>query len=456
MKKQTTFFIKTYGCQMNERDSDSAAALLMEHGFLPASDEYTADVVILNTCSVRDQAERKAIGKLGIMKRSKAERPHMIFGLMGCMAQSRGDELLKKIPHLDFVIGTDQIHSIPDAVQSVLDGSARKLDLRERSGADTPGIDKHRLDQSPAPYQAFISIMRGCDRYCSYCIVPYVRGHERSRSAEGIIAEAKELVSCGVKEIMLLGQNVAAFGLDQHAPHLPEDLSPFADLLTELAKIEGLERIRFTSPHPAYFNRKLIETIAREKKICKAIHLPLQSGSDPVLKRMNRPYNAAQYKKIVDDLKALVPEITFSTDVIVGFPGETDADFELTRQMMNSVAFDNAFIFKYSPRKGTVSAKMEDDVPQSVKEERNQSLLKDLEERQCVKNAACVGTEQILMLEGPSKRNPARWSGRTDTFKLAVFEPLDPDAVKPGDLVRVRIVRSTPMTLYGEQIPADC
>ncbi len=437
---------------MNERDSDSAAALLMEHGFLPAQDEYTADVVILNTCSVRDQAERKAVGKLGIMKRIKAERPGMIFGLMGCMAQSKGDELLKKIPHLNFVVGTDQIHRIPEAVQSVLDDPGVKLDFRERTGADTPGIDKHRQDHDPVPYQAFISIMRGCDRYCSYCIVPYVRGHERSRSMEGIAAEAKELVSRGVKEIMLLGQNVAAYGLDQHSPHLPDDLSPFADLLSELVKIDGLERLRFTSPHPAYFNRKLIETIAREKKICKAIHLPLQSGSDPVLKRMNRPYNAAQYRKIVADLKALVPEITFSTDVIVGFPGETADDFEQTRSLMNEVGFDNAFIFKYSPRKGTVSARMEDDVPQSVKEERNQILLKDLEERQCVRNAGLVGTEQILMLDGPSKRNPARWSGRTDTFKLAVFEPVDPDMIKPGDLIRVRIVRSTPMTLYGEQI----
>ncbi len=448
-----SFFIKTYGCQMNERDSDSAAALLMEHGFQPALDEYTADVVILNTCSVRDQAERKAIGKLGIMVRSKTERPSMIFGIMGCMAQSRGDELLKKIPHLDFVIGTDQIHNIPYAVQSVLDGTEKKLDLRERTGADTPGIDKHRTDCTPVPWQAFISIMRGCDRYCSYCIVPYVRGHERSRSMEGIIAEARELVSRGVKEIMLLGQNVAAYGLDQHAPNLPDDLSPFADLLTELAKIPGLERIRFTSPHPAYFNKKLIETIAAEKKICKAIHLPLQSGSDPVLKRMNRPYTADRYRKIVQDLKALVPEIAFSTDVIVGFPGETEEDFQQTRDLMNEVAFDNAFIFKYSPRKGTVSARMADDVPQSVKEERNQILLKDLEERQRVKNESLNGTEQILMLEGPSKRNPARWSGRTDTFKLAVFEPECPESLKPGDLIRVRIVRTTPMTLYGEEIP---
>ena len=443
------FHIKTYGCQMNERDSDSASALLIDRGYIPTEDENEADIVILNTCSVRDQAERKAIGKLGIMKRIKAERDNMIFGLMGCMAQSRGDELLKSIPHLDFVIGTDQIHSIPDAVETVLNGKGRKLDLRERCGADTPGIDMHRTDT--IKHNAFISIMRGCDRYCSYCIVPYVRGHERSRNMEGIVDEARELVKHGVKEIMLLGQNVAAYGLDRHAPNLPDDLSPFADPLKELVKIDGLERIRFTSPHPAYFNKKLIETIAAEPKICKSIHLPLQSGSDRVLKKMNRPYDMEKYMGIVNRLRELVPDITFSTDVIVGFPTETDEEFLMTRKVMNEVGFDNAFIFKYSPRKGTVSSRMEDDVPQEVKEERNQILLKDLEERQCTKNASLVGKEYVLLVDGPSKRNPKRWSGRTDTFKLAVFEP--EGEIKAGDLVKVRIVRATPMTLYGEVIP---
>ena len=432
---------------MNERDSDSAAALLISKGYTAVDHENDADLVILNTCSVRDQAERKAIGKLGIMKRLKEEKPHMIFGIMGCMAQRCGDELLKKIPHLDFVIGTDQIHSIPEAVQSVLDGR-NKLDLRERSGADTEGIDMHRTEG--LSYNAFISIMRGCDRYCSYCIVPYVRGHERSRNMDGILAEARELVGNGAKEIMLLGQNVAAYGLDRHAPNQPDDLSPFADLLTEMTKIDGLERIRFTSPHPAYFNKKLIDTIAREEKICKCIHLPLQSGSDRVLKLMNRPYTVERYKAIISALKEQVPGIAFSTDVIVGFPTETDEDFAATRELMEWVGFDNAFIFKYSPRKGTKSAEMPDDVPQAVKEERNQILLQDLEVRQCAKNASLVGTEQVLMLEGPSKRNPARWSGRTDTFKLAVFEP--EGEMQPGDLVRVKIVRSTPMTLYGERI----
>lgn len=443
-----TFFIKTYGCQMNERDSDSAAALLTANGFQPAPDEDSADIFILNTCSVRDQAERKAIGKLGIMRRALDARPGMVFGIMGCMAQSRGDELLKKIPHLDFVIGTDQIHALPDAVRDVLEGK-RKLDLRDRCGADTPGIDMHRADR--ISYHAFISIMRGCDRYCSYCIVPYVRGHERSRDFSGIVSEARMLAANGVREIMLLGQNVSAYGLDRHVPNPPDDVSPFADLLSAIAEIDGIRRIRFTSPHPSFFNRKLIETIAREEKICKSIHLPLQSGSDRILKLMNRPYTAEKFLNIIDSLRALVPGIAFSTDVIVGFPTETEEDFEMTRALMNRVRFDNAFIFKYSPRKGTVSAKMPDDVPQEEKERRNQVLLADLESWQCEKNASLVGTEQILMAEGPSKRNSKRWSGRTDTFKLAVFEPRA--EIRPGDLIRVRIVRSTPMTLYAEVLP---
>ncbi len=443
------FYIKTYGCQMNERDSSSAAALLLKAGYQMTDSENSADIVILNTCSVRDQAERKAIGKLQIMKNLKRKNPQMIFGIMGCMAQSRGEELLKKVPHLDFAIGTDQIHLLPEVIGQIIAGK-RKIDRDQRSGADTPGIDAHRLDDSGKQFSTFISIMRGCNRYCSYCIVPYVRGPERSRNPQGIIDEARMLVDHGIKEIMLLGQNVAAYGLDASVPPPPDDCSPFADLLQELHKIDGLYRIRFTSPHPAFFNKKLIHTIAELPKVCKNIHLPMQSGSDRILKLMNRPYDSAKYLSIVNDLKNLIPGITFSTDVIVGFPGETEEDFLKTRDLMNEVAFDNSFIFKYSPRKGTVSARMDDDVPQEEKERRNQILLKDLEDRLVRKNQALIGQDFELLADGPSKRNPARWSGRTDHFKLAVFEPKTP--LNPGDFVTVRVVRSTSMTLYAEQI----
>lgn len=357
------FFIKTYGCQMNERDSDSAAALLIEAGYEACDSENDADILIFNTCSVRDQAERKAIGKLEISKLLKTNKQNLIFGIMGCMAQSRGDELLKSVPHLDFAIGTDQIHMLPSVVHDIETGKNRKIFLSERSEADTPGIDSHRLDESKKNYSAYISIMRGCNRYCSYCIVPFVRGPERSRNVDSIVNEARMLVSNGIKEIMLLGQNVAAFGLGKGIPAAPDEPSPFADLLRKLNDIEGLRRIRFTSPHPAFFNHDLIQAIAGLPKVCKNVHLPLQSGSDRILKMMNRPYNSERYLNIVKELRTAEPNITFSTDVIVGFPTETEEDFLKTRNLMNDVGFDNAFIFKYSPRKGTASSRLNDDVP---------------------------------------------------------------------------------------------
>lgn len=446
------FFLKTYGCQMNERDSESAAALLCNTGFEQTVSELDADLILLNTCSVRDQAERKAIGKLGILKNIRPEGPRPIFGLMGCMAQSRGGELLKKIPHLDFVIGTDQIHRIPEAIRKILDGE-KKLDFRERTSAEDgiPDIDSCRLNSGEKRISAFLSIMRGCDRYCSYCIVPYVRGHERSRQPENILEEAGKLVrENGTREIILLGQNVAAYGLDRLPPPPPDNISPFADLLNRLAEIKDLKRIRFTSPHPAFFNKKLIDAIVSNPKICKGIHLPLQSGSDRVLKLMNRPYDTAAYLAITEALKKGCPDISFTTDVIVGFPGETEEDFEKTRDVMNRIGFSNAFIFKYSPRKGTKSSLMTDDVPLEEKERRNQVLLADLAEHQKQENEALLGSEQILMAEGPSKRNPERWSGRTDAFKPTVFVPRGD--IQPGDIVRVKIVRTTPVTLYGEFI----
>ena len=444
------FYIKTYGCQMNERDSDSAAALLTAAGHRAVLSEEEADLIVLNTCSVREQAERKAIGKLQIMKKLKQENPRMIFGIMGCMAQSRGEELLKKIRHLDFAVGTDQIHTLPDVVASIQEKRHKEL-VDARGGADAPGIDRHRLETDDShSFSAFISIMRGCSRFCSYCIVPFTRGPERSREADSIVKEAEMLVSHGVKEIMLLGQNVAAYGLDGKAPPPPPDVSPFADLLERLNGIEGLRRIRFTSPHPAFFNKKLIDAVVRVEKVCKSMHLPLQSGSDRILAKMNRPYKAEEYLAIVRALRAGAPQMTFSTDVIVGFPTETAEDFEATRAVMKEVGFDNAYIFKYSPRKGTRSEKWTDDVPREIKEERDQILLHDMEEALTVRNAALSGMTFEVLAEGPSKRNPDRWQGRTDTFKNVVFIP--PSELKPGDLIEIRIGRTTAMTLYGDML----
>lgn len=437
-------YIKTYGCQMNERDSDAAAAMLAADGHTIVDSEDQADLILLNTCSVRDQAERKAIGKLGILKRLKEEHPHLLFGIMGCMAQRCGEELLKTVPHLNFVVGTDRIHELPEIVASL--PAPRKIAATGHDNLnDVDGIDAH-LRRS---FSDFITIMRGCNRYCSYCIVPYVRGRERSRSPESILEEARKLAEAGVKEIMLLGQNVAAYGID--GIHFPDTVSPFADLLEKLAEIDGIRRIRFTSPHPAFFNTRLIDAIAKTPKICKSVHLPLQSGSDRILKAMNRPYTAEQYLHIVDSLKEKCGEIAFSTDIIVGFPGETDADFEATRAVLKRVAYDNAFIFKYSPRKGTKAAEqMVDDVPQSVKEERNRILLEDLAECSERANLPFVGRTIEVLAEGVSKRNAARWCGRSDLNKLVVFEP--DGQIRPGDLVPVRIDHATAMTLFGKLV----
>lgn len=435
-------YIKTYGCQMNERDSDAAAAMLAADGHVIVHSEDDADLIILNTCSVRDQAERKAIGKLGILKRLKEEHPQLQFGIMGCMAQSRGAELLKSIPHLNFAVGTDKIHELPEIVAGL--AKAGKIESTGHDNlSDVDGIDAHTVKHG---FSDFISIMRGCNRFCSYCIVPYARGRERSRSLEGILEEARKLAESGVKEIMLLGQNVAAYGIDGIT--FPDDHSPFAELLEALARIDGIKRIRFTSPHPAFFNTRLIDAIANTPKVCNSIHLPLQSGSDRILKAMNRPYTAEQYLSIVNRLKEKCGEIAFSTDIIVGFPGETDGDFEETRKLMNEVGYDNAYIFKYSPRKGTKAAEqMPDDVPQSVKEERNQILLADLAKSSERANDKFVGRTLEVLAEGVSKRNASRWSGRTELSKLVVFEP--DAAIRPGDLVQVRINHATAMTLFG-------
>jgi tRNA-2-methylthio-N6-dimethylallyladenosine synthase len=307
-------------------------------------------------------------------------------------------------------------------------------------------IDKEGED-SKNTVSAYIALMRGCNRFCSYCIVPYVRGREKSREAQSVIKEARKLVDCGIKEIMILGQNVAAYGLDGRLTANSGE-SPFADLLAELSNIEGLERIRFVSPHPSCFNDKLIEAVTSLPKVCKNMHLPLQSGSDRILKTMNRGYTAEDYYNIVQRLKKGSPDITFSTDIIVGFPGETQQDFDLTREMFNKVRYDNAFIFKYSPRRGTKAADMDDSVTQKDKEERNHILLADLKKITSENNTAMVGRKLSVLVEGESRRNSERWFGRTTTNKTVVFTP--DDTILVGDIIEITVEKSTSVTLFGK------
>lgn len=431
---------------MNERDSNSVASLLISKGYSIADDEEDADILIFNTCSVRDQAERKAIGKIGILKRLKKMKPDIFIGVMGCMAQSRGDELLKEIPHLDFAVGTEQLHKIPE----ILSEQIKKRRQEAHTGEDDNSGVLTSLGGHFNPEKAvsdFIAVMRGCNRFCSYCIVPYVRGRERSRTIQDIAEEARKLTETGISEIVLLGQNIAAYGLDWKEHEKSEDYSPFAELLEKINGIEAVKRIRFASPHPAYFNKRLIEAVTSLPKVCNNMHLPLQSGSDRILKLMNRHYTAAHYMKIVEELLSRSPGMTFSTDIIIGFPGETEDDFNATRKVMKDADFDNAFIFKYSKRKNTPAAEMPGQLSQQIKEERNHILLADLKKCTEKHNSDLVGKTVEIMVEGPSKRNASRWAGRTTTNKVLVFEP-SPN-LQIGDIINVKVDRSTSMTLFG-------
>jgi tRNA-2-methylthio-N6-dimethylallyladenosine synthase len=428
---------------MNERDSNALAATLLKKGYALTDDEDDADILLFNTCSVREQAELKAIGKIGLLKKLKKNKPNIFIGVLGCMAQRRGDELLKELAHVDFVIGTDQLERLPDILEK--ERTKREQISITEGNFELPSTLSEHIHHT-SRVSDFIAIMRGCDMYCSYCIVPYVRGREKSRPIPEIIDEVKKLANNGIKEIMLLGQNVSAFGLNQNTKVRPME-SPFADLLSEASKINEIKRIRFTSPHPFFFNDKLINTIAEHPKICNNIHIPLQSGSDRILRLMNRRYDIKMYMDIVNKLKSKIPDITFSTDVIVAFPGETEGDFNATRQVMDEVGFDNAYIFKYSPREGTPAAEYENQISQQIKEERNQILLEDLSERTIKHNKAMEGRIFEILVEGVSSRNAHKWSGRTTNNKVTIFDNISD--LKTGNIVNIYINRSTSATLFG-------
>ena len=445
-------FIKTYGCQMNIRDSEAMAGMLKNAGHEMVDHESKADLLLFNTCSVREAAENKAIGKIGFMQKLKKNNPNLIIGVMGCMAQSKGDELFARLPHLDFVLGTGQLHKLLETIENLEEERKQLLLTTESNEVLTQmGVHYNNGDESDfCNYSSFIAITRGCNRFCSYCIVPYVRGREISRTIEDVVAEAKDLVANGTREITLLGQNVAAFGLGGNVNPPAEGVSPFADLLIELNKIEGLERIRFTSPYVSYFNDKLIQAMADCKKVCHNVHLPLQSGSNRILKLMNRQYTREMYLEKVAKMRSLMPDITFSTDIIVGFPGETEEDFLETKTLMEEVGYDNAYIFKYSPRKGTKAAAMADQIPQEVKENRNQVLLQVLRETVERDIKKLVGTTQELLVEGVTKTNKERFFGKTSTAWVVNFVPNE--NTKVGDIVKVHINQANRVTAVGELI----
>lgn len=444
-------YIKTYGCQMNERDSEAVAAMLRSRGYSIVPTEHDADVVLLNTCSVREQAEQKAIGKAGYLAKRKKADPNFVIGVMGCMAQNRGSDLIDRLPDLDLIVGTQKFHQVPDHLDHLIasfEGQGPKpstiVDLDEEEGSQNT-IRQHTEDKRQV--SAFVSIMQGCNMNCAFCIVPKTRGRERARPVDDIVEEVKELAAKGTREVTLLGQIVNQYG-KREFPTVDQK-SPFVQLLEQVNAVEGIERIRFTSPHPVGFHRDLIEAYRDLPKLCEYIHLPLQSGSDKILKAMRRPYTRERYKRIVDQLREIQPDIYLSTDVIVGFPGETEADFEETRAFFEEIGFDMAFIFKYSVRTGTPAESMGDQIPQKVKEERNQILLKVLEKSSLRRNQSLVGLEQEVLVEGPAKRGEGMFTGRNRGHRKVIF-PANERLV--GELVRVKIQSATAGTLSGEMV----
>jgi len=411
-------------------------------------------VVLLNTCSVRDMADQKALGKMGMLGRMANERPHVVFGFLGCMAQARGASLLKNLPHVDLVVGTQKFHRVADYVDDAVERKLTRamddprfsiVDVDEE--ADSQSTIRHQ-QLAPKQATAFVSIMQGCNMHCTFCIVPQTRGAERSRTIEQIVAEVRELVSHGVKEVTLLGQIVNLYGRHQF-PKIGNK-SPFVQLLDAVHEIEGLQRLRFTSPHPIGFREDLLDAYGRLPKLVDHLHLPVQSGSDRVLKAMHRTYTAEKYADLVRQVRDARKGIALTTDIIVGFPGETEDDFNQTCALIEEIKFDNAFVFRYSPRRDTPAAGMADQVDERIKERRNHHLLEIVNESARRINERLVGRTLEVLCEGPSKTNRSRPMGRTRTNKIVLFE--GPEEFV-GVLVDVRIERVTGFSLYGTPVP---
>ncbi len=445
-------YIKTYGCQMNERDSEQVASDLRNRGYSIVDTEHDADVVLLNTCSVRDQAEQKAIGKAGYLKKKKKENPNFVLGVMGCMAQNHGSTLVDRLPDLDLVVGTQKFHRVPDhldkMIQSLNGQGVRPssiVDLDAEEGSQNT-IRDHIGKKGQV--SAFVSIMQGCNMNCAFCIVPKTRGRERARPIEEIVDEVTRVAESGVKEVTLLGQIVTSYGRREFP--VVGGKSPFVQLLERIQEVKGIERIRFTSPHPRGFKQDLVEAYRDLSKLCEYIHLPLQSGCDKTLRAMNRPYTKDRYREIVDSLRKVVPSMYFSTDIIVGFPGETEADFAETAAFFDEIAYDMAYIFKYSIRTGTPAETMPDQIPQEEKERRNQVLLDLLHKHSLARNEGLVGTVEQVLVEGPAKKGD-KYVGHTRGWRNSIFDA-NPRLV--GELVDMKITRATASTVYGDLVLA--
>lgn len=433
-----TFHITTFGCQMNEHDSEVIDGLLTERGFSSVKERKDASIVIINTCSVRDNADKRFFGTLGQLKKRKESDPSFIVCVCGCMMQQQRvvDTIKAKYHWVDVIFGTNSIHHIPELIEKVAIEKEKVVDIIENTEEVVEGLPAKRLFD----HKALVNIMFGCNNFCTYCIVPYTRGREKSRAPEAIVAEVKGLVADGVKEIMLLGQNVNSY--DGNG-------TSFAELLKMLNDVDGLERIRFMTSNPKDLSDELIEAFAVCDKLCRNLHLPIQSGSNRVLKRMNRKYTREDYLKLIEKLRKTVPDITLSTDIIVGFPGETNEDFEETLSIVKEVEYDSAFTFIYSIRKGTPAEKFEDQIEESEKHRRFDLLVNAVNEISEKKNKAYQDRVEKVLVDGVSKNDKSTLTGRTDGFKLVNF------AGKKeliGSIVDVKITDAKTFSLFGEVI----
>ena len=439
MGKGRTFYIRTYGCQMNEHDTEVMAGIFMQLGYTPTENIEEADVVLLNTCAIRENAENKVFGELGFLLKYKRKNPEMLIGVCGCMSQEESvvNKILKTYPHVDMVFGTHNIHRLPNILKEAYMSKEMVIEVWSKEGDVIENLPKSRNGS----IKAWVNIMYGCDKFCTYCIVPYTRGKERSRRPEEIIQEVRELAAAGYKEIMLLGQNVNAYGKDF------EDIDyRLGDLMDELRKID-IPRIRFTTSHPRDFDDHLIEVLAKGGNLVEHIHLPVQSGSNDVLKIMARKYTREHFLALVDKIKAAIPGVTLTTDIIVGYPNETEEQFEETLSLYREVGFDMAFTYIYSPREGTPAAKMVDNVPEEVKKERLQRLNAVVQEYSNKALMNLVGETVEVLVEGTSKRRDDVLAGYTRKNRLVNFK-----APKEliGQLVKVKIVEAASYSLRGE------
>ncbi|BDQ04093.1 tRNA (N6-isopentenyl adenosine(37)-C2)-methylthiotransferase MiaB [Ignavibacterium sp.] len=434
--KNGSVYIETYGCQMNFADTEIVLGVLKKQGYTVAQNPEDADIILLNTCSIRDNAEQRIYGRLGNLKNLKTKKPELVLGILGCMAERLRKDLIEEKKIVDVVVGPDEYRRLPEYIDIAFNGD-KGIGVKLSRTETYDDIEPHREDG----LSAWISVMRGCDKFCTFCVVPFTRGRERSRSLNSIVKEIEDLSVRGFKEVTLLGQNVNSYR---------DEENDFADLLAAAAKVDPSMRIRFTTSHPQDLSDKLLYTIAEHQNICNYIHLPVQSGSNRILELMNRTYTIEHYLNLIDKAKKIIPGVSFSTDIIAGFPTETWEDHLATLEVMRQVRYDGAYMFKYSPREGTKAYKMGDDVPEDVKTKRLQEII-DLQQQISYEiNQGLIGKEEIVLVEGFSRKSNEFLSGRTDTNKVTIIPAQE--NIKPGDYVRVKINKATSATLFGEYL----